>query len=187
MNWKNSFIALHSEANALKAAWDAQATRAQCAHQRQELRRSVIRGGSVQIVHQCMTCGEKIGGPVAHEKAMGLGYEGADFNHELAAAYQSKNVKALNPLQIEERKREQWWGLYSEYLNSIEWRAKRRRALERDSGLCQACRSNEASEVHHTSYRYVGSEPLYDLVSVCKSCHDDMHAYDHARQPGEFQ
>jgi 5-methylcytosine-specific restriction endonuclease McrA len=79
---------------------------------------------------------------------------------------------------------EQWWADYNAYMLSPEWRAKRAAVLERDDWLCQGCRVNRAAQVHHLHYpqncqpgsaEWISKEKLFDLVSVCDDCHDDIH------------
>jgi hypothetical protein len=59
-----------------------------------------------------------------------------------------------------------------------------RRALRLvfDGNACKArlpgCTKN-ATEVHHLSYRHIGNEPLFDLVSVCGPCHRAITAMDY--------
>ena len=66
---------------------------------------------------------------------------------------------------------------YDNYLQSREWKQKTKLVLDRDGGLCKAqlpeC-SQYAQDVHHLTYTYFGNEPLFTLVSVCRSCHAKM-------------
>jgi 5-methylcytosine-specific restriction endonuclease McrA len=72
-----------------------------------------------------------------------------------------------------------WWAKYNEYLRSPQWQQKRLRVLERDGHECQAmmagCRV-VANQVHHRDYIMALDAPLFDLVSVCGSCHDKITA-----------
>jgi len=52
---------------------------------------------------------------------------------------------------------------------------KRKQVLKRSKGTCEGCLENEASEVHHTSYRNVGNEFLFELVALCCDCHARFH------------
>lgn len=61
---------------------------------------------------------------------------------------------------------------HSKYLKTDEWRKKRELVLKRDKNLCQSCLDRNATEVHHLSYKFWRNEPLFDLISVCKPCHD---------------
>ncbi len=86
--------------------------------------------------------------------------------------------------QQEELKR-QWWEAHDAYLNTTTWFHKRHLVLKRDGGICQGCGKTQARQIHHLSYpkggclpgsaEWIGREKLFDLVSVCSSCHDDLH------------
>jgi hypothetical protein len=65
---------------------------------------------------------------------------------------------------------------YSEYINSPEWREKRRRyfASKRLPKTCLVCGSAEV-QLHHRTYRRLGHEHLQDLVPLCQLCHSAGH------------
>jgi len=69
----------------------------------------------------------------------------------------------------------EWWAAYTEYLKTDKWRLKSRKVLERDGHLCQACLTRQATQAHHLTYARVFNEPLFDLVAVCKPCHEKLH------------
>ena len=65
---------------------------------------------------------------------------------------------------------------YRLYLTTETWQKKRDERLEIDGGICQACLSAPATEVHHLNYYNIGNEDvLTDLVSVCHPCHRKIH------------
>ena len=64
---------------------------------------------------------------------------------------------------------------YQKYLNSRAWRTKRKRVLERDEHRCQNCGSTTNLQVHHWTYERIFQEPLDDLVTWCKACHEHHH------------
>jgi 5-methylcytosine-specific restriction endonuclease McrA len=66
-------------------------------------------------------------------------------------------------------------------MNSSKWYHKRKQVLHRDDYRCKACEQFPATQVHHVSYIHFGDEPLFELVSVCKSCHAKLTKLDHAR------
>jgi 5-methylcytosine-specific restriction endonuclease McrA len=68
-----------------------------------------------------------------------------------------------------------FWELYDEHIKSIDWLNIRQRILQRDKNLCQACLINDAQEVHHLTYQNLGNEFMFELISVCKPCHDRIH------------
>jgi 5-methylcytosine-specific restriction endonuclease McrA len=71
-----------------------------------------------------------------------------------------------------DRENERWWRHYDAYLASYQWKQKRKQVLERDNYTCQGCGVRPAEQVHHLTYRRVGREMNFDLVSVCTRCHD---------------
>jgi hypothetical protein len=88
-------------------------------------------------------------------------------------------------LEREQRNRE-WWTQYDVYLSGPIWAAKRKEVLKRCGGLCEGCRSNPATEIHHLAWTYpqgtmpgseqwVRQEKLFQLVGLCRECHSDLH------------
>ena len=59
------------------------------------------------------------------------------------------------------------------YLESPNWKEKRKRVLDRDSNLC-VC-GEHAIYAHHKTYENLGAEPLSDLIALCRNCHDGYH------------
>lgn len=66
-------------------------------------------------------------------------------------------------------------GKYHQYLESKEWKEKRKLVFERDKNLCQSCKSAPAFHVHHLHYNNIFRENLEDLLSVCAACHNKIH------------
>ena len=64
---------------------------------------------------------------------------------------------------------------YKAYLKSPEWKEKRLEVLRRDKFICQKCKKEWATEVHHLTYKNIYNERLEDLLSVCKGCHEKIH------------
>lgn len=79
--------------------------------------------------------------------------------------------------------------LYTVYMASAAWKAKRLLVLERDGWQCMTCdcihegRFTKADlEVHHRHYRNLGNESLEDLVSICPECHDAITSVHRRRR-----
>lgn len=72
-------------------------------------------------------------------------------------------------------KDKEWWDCYTEYLNSPEWKAKKQAVLDRCKGICEGCLSAPVEMVHHQSYKNVGNELLFELVGICRKCHEVTH------------
>ena len=62
-----------------------------------------------------------------------------------------------------------------EYLKSLDWRVLQIKVLDRDRYQCKACNSTNNLEIHHITYKRLGSEHLSDLVCLCNSCHSKLH------------
>ncbi len=64
----------------------------------------------------------------------------------------------------------------NEYLKSDAWQLKRYVVLKRDNWRFVYCGAR-GTQVHHKKYlrKNIGKEPIEWLVSVCKSCHEDLH------------
>lgn len=78
--------------------------------------------------------------------------------------------------QHEDLKKDTWSRNYSRYLATGDWQLKRHQVLKRDNYICQGCLTNKATEVHHLTYDNVTDELLFQLVSVCRNCHDKIHS-----------
>ena len=63
----------------------------------------------------------------------------------------------------------------TDYLNTREWKVKRKRALIQAGNRCQICGSTHRLEVHHRTYERLGNELLSDLVVLCRKCHQHYH------------
>jgi len=59
---------------------------------------------------------------------------------------------------------------YKEYLKSPHWIAKSAEIMELNHYTCQIC-GKPARDVHHFTYRHIGNEFNFELVSLCRSCH----------------
>jgi len=74
-----------------------------------------------------------------------------------------------------EARRREFFDWYNRYLASAEWQTIRSAALARDGHVCRVCFVSAAAQVHHLTYQRVGYEHLDDLLSVCVSCHEQIH------------
>jgi hypothetical protein len=64
---------------------------------------------------------------------------------------------------------------YEAYLDSNEWVLKRKKVLARDNHQCQTWLAHTGPlEVHHKTYENLGDEPLSDLITVCRRCHEQL-------------
>ncbi|MCJ1656702.1 HNH endonuclease signature motif containing protein [Staphylococcus sp. NRL 16/872] len=77
---------------------------------------------------------------------------------------------------------------YDWFYHSRAWKKLRQMALDRDNNLCQMCLLNgnitDATIVHHIVYvddDFDKALNLDNLLSVCHSCHNKIHANDQDR------
>lgn len=63
---------------------------------------------------------------------------------------------------------------YAVYLRTSYWKRMRVKILQRDGGKCVRC-GKAAVQIHHLTYARLGREDDQDLVSVCGTCHQDVH------------
>jgi hypothetical protein len=64
---------------------------------------------------------------------------------------------------------------YLDYLQSPEWKWRRRRAMKGPGGSCFGCHKRVPLEVHHLSYKRIFREKRKDLVALCSGCHGRLH------------
>lgn len=83
--------------------------------------------------------------------------------------------------KIYDKKNEEFWDKYTSYLGTKEWQTIRKKILERDNFICQSCLENKATDVHHKTYANVFNEHAFELVSLCRSCHDRYHDYKYSQ------
>jgi 5-methylcytosine-specific restriction endonuclease McrA len=64
---------------------------------------------------------------------------------------------------------------YNSYIQSDEWKDKRRQRLNYDAHRCINCGSKVGVEVHHKNYDCFGGEDVkQDLVTLCRKCHNKV-------------
>jgi hypothetical protein len=155
-----------------------------CQHPRSEVRRRVASNGVVAYWRQCLVCFQVVGTAVKHCDAP---KDAAPFDEAARQRYWDQwhaqhdstfaELRAAREAARQQSEAE-WWERYNEYLESPEWRRKLALVLERDYRRCQArldgC-SIYATQVHHLSYKHHFNEPLFELVAICQSCHEQLH------------
>ena len=70
---------------------------------------------------------------------------------------------------------------YQEYLKSDEWKTIKNSIKQRKGArwnLCNLCTSPNNLEVHHSSYKVIGTiNPHNTVKMLCRSCHQEVHDY----------
>lgn len=67
---------------------------------------------------------------------------------------------------------------YKDYINSSNWKQKRKLVIERCGNKCEGCRLKNVEDVHHVTYKNFGDEFLFELLGLCKQCHLKIHKDD---------
>lgn len=67
---------------------------------------------------------------------------------------------------------------YDLYMTSAAWKVKRAQRIVDDGGQCTRCGSSDDLQVHHLNYNRLGDEPMDDLRTLCKVCHQKEHGRD---------
>ncbi len=80
--------------------------------------------------------------------------------------------------QVWERRRQE----YRAYLQTPAWMNRRNAVMQRANGRCESCGIATATEVHHKTYEHIFNEPLFDLVAICRSCHEKITLIDRERK-----
>lgn len=142
-----------------------------CAHLNKVLTRRVVKGGAVQYVYQCTLCGDSMNQPLAHARVMAMtgGVEPPAFDEHARDRFDDMGRSQ----RVAEKAEFDAW--YGQYLRSPEWAVKRQKILVRCKGVCEGCAEARATVVHHLTYEHVGRELLFELVGLCKPCHDIAH------------
>ena len=64
---------------------------------------------------------------------------------------------------------------YREYLDGPQWRERRELVMARAGQTCEGCRKHHAENVHHLTYAHIQHEFLFELVALCRDCHERWH------------
>ncbi len=145
-----------------------------CDHATWEIRRQVVGGGAVQIVRQCSACGQRLGGAISRARASAelAGRPLLDFDFGLEADGDARRDAERNAEWDARRAR------YHQYLASERWADIRVRVLIRARGICEGCARSPAHDVHHLAYAHIYEEFLFELVALCRPCHERWHKDD---------
>jgi hypothetical protein len=151
-----------------------------CKHPHTEIRGRILRNGVGVWAIQCLRCGSQLRQvSKSHPDVLRL-TEKVPFDEQLIVNQREQYKEAVNQRWEEQQaeidhQNQEWWEWYSKYLLTPTWKAKRASVMERAGGICEGCRRNRATQVHHTTYAHVGDELLFELVAVCDSCHRTLH------------
>lgn len=154
------------------AAWHA----TECAHEDKGLVAIKARGGALMYRRQCLICGDPETQWISRSTLgsldsipLVLGDLKEQFEKTRLIAWQSIQERHAK-VQLASSDTE-----YATYLASETWRAKRAKVFDRANGLCEGCREQPATQVHHLTYKHIQEEFLWELVAICDGCHGRVH------------
>jgi hypothetical protein len=83
----------------------------------------------------------------------------------------------LLPFRSQRNSNSDWWTWYNGYLQSAEWKWKRKGVLLRSGNLCEKCGASGRINIHHLpgSYKRIPHEQPWDLAALCYDCHKGEH------------
>lgn len=140
-----------------------------------EVRRFTCSNKTFQVRRQCVACGGAVGTPIPHWQVTDLMRLPA-WDNEPAAQAEAARESAADAQRAErEAQNEAWQARYNQHLHSPEWRRIADKVLTRAGYLCEGCAEQRATQVHHLTYDHLGSELLYELRALCRSCHEHAH------------
>ena len=87
-----------------------------------------------------------------------------DLTHDDTWRTRSKNLKTT----------------YEEFLQSDHWKQVKKKALSRKKtyGKCQICGTDKNIDLHHTSYKWIGTKhELRNVIPLCRRHHNEVHEY----------
>jgi hypothetical protein len=148
-----------------------------CCHPLEELRRRTFSNGTVHYVRQCLSCGRASNAIARRQLSEEQMQQAPDYDEQLAERYQAACLEERRrKLERRRAELEPWRSAeYRDYLQSPRWAVLRRRVIERAGGVCEGCRSRAAVNVHHLTYSHIFHEFLWELVAVCRECHERYH------------
>lgn len=133
--------------------------------------------GRLMVKQQCESCGYVLNGMVPY-KQLGIDKENLNDIDEIKSKIVDKEIAdelIEFRLKFYQYKKEKLAIPFKEYYLSKEWAEKRNLVLKRDNNICQACLIASATDVHHLTYLHFKNEFLFELISVCKKCHEEIH------------
>lgn len=148
-----------------------------CDHSQTEVRKLIVGGNGIQIRPQCLKCGSAVGNAIRKDSSPA---NLPPFDERLAPVFEAaraadyKNIVKKH-LALQDRREASNQIEYHAYLASAVWAEKRRKVIERAGGICEGCRDQPAEIVHHLTYYHIYDEFLFELVALCRLCHDRIH------------
>lgn len=153
---------------------------AECQHPITTPHRVPVANGSMQVRTCCVDCGARVGAALSQKDKAWV--ESLPWQpEENSATYKSRRDAEQRAILLDLARRQyaergRFTKSYSEYMESGAWRAKRALVLKRCGNICEGCGVEKATEVHHDTYRHLFNEFLFELLGLCRACHERISA-----------
>ena len=143
-----------------------------CGETTTELRRFTCSNRTYQVRYQCLACGGSVGNPIPHYQVDDLMRLPAwDVNRAVTLRI-DREIERIDAKAAEQAA---WRERYDRHIGSTKWRQIADRVLLRADYLCEGCLSARATQVHHLTYDHMGDEFMFELLALCKPCHERIH------------
>lgn len=134
----------------------------------------------------CLRCGYICTESMKHDRAKRLGVSSVTVDEidTIAESYIAKRKEWLDEIETDavlreisrrDQENDKRRDEYQQYLKTPKWRAIAAKVMDRANGICEGCLDASASEVHHVSYQHVGNEFAFELLALCRTCHERWH------------
>lgn len=160
-----------------------------CTHRRLRIRYREASNGNKMYANQCLDCGKII------PAATGIWIKQSEIrdietiepiDDDLETTLKASDESLRNSLRerLVLAKCDHISEQYYNYLKSPEWKSKRDLVMQRACNICEGCLKEIAIDVHHKTYANIFNEFLFELVALCRGCHEKIHCI-HGIKEGE--
>jgi len=132
-----------------------------------------LKNDTLVYVEQCRLCGRQIR---CHKKDTIAAQVCGAWDESISQSWEEARRRLCQ--NAKDQQDAEWWAKYNSHITSAKWNDIRRRVIKRAGGVCEGCGEEPAWHVHHTTYRNLGNEFLFELLALCGPCHSRVHGRD---------
>ncbi len=146
-----------------------------CSHPNTVVARFLCEGGVTHYADWCPECETRTSQWLSKKTVVPAQMESAptiDLVERRAVASQEYAARVASRERDEHPERS---AEYREYLDGPQWRERRELVMARAGQTCEGCRKHHAENVHHLTYAHIQHEFLFELVALCRDCHERWH------------
>ena len=151
----------------------------QCTHSHKFITQRTISNGNVVAYTQCPECGKSnsVKKPKkGFDKCPQFNANLSDLQHLCWVAQGTIKAHNRDAARYDKLKYiDKSCPDYKEYLRSPEWWDRRTLVVKRCGNVCEGCRKAKVNHVHHLTYANIFDELLFQLVGLCRECHEKAH------------